>query len=293
MKWANSVDEVLTAPPAEAVGPDLRAPWEERRAWFGERLRRQPPAGVDAEEIAAHFATMPAHYWARVNWDDLLWGLKTIHGFLNLVAASNVPATTPFIDWRPGPRPGQARIILCTWDRQGLLAKAAGALSAVHLNILAADVFTRTDNVVLDVFSLADSDVRGIGLTTTRFEELKFLIEGALSQPPRFASVWACLRHKYLAAPSSFAPRITFDNDSSSRATLVRVEAPDRLGLLYDLLQAIADAGLNLTEAAIGTEKDRAIDTLHVTGLDGQKITEPARLEELRQRLEEALTVLL
>src|SRR2546426_8585680 len=38
----------------------------------------------------------------------------------------------------------------------------------------------------------------------------------------------------------------------------VRVEASDRLGLLYDILQSIADSGLNITQARIETQGDLA-----------------------------------
>lgn len=43
-------------------------------------------------------------------------------------------------------------------------------------------------------------------------------------------------------------------------STLVRVEAPDRLGLLYDILQTISDRGLNFTQARIETERRLARD---------------------------------
>jgi [protein-PII] uridylyltransferase len=282
--------ELLSDPPL--APPELKSHlgWAERRDRLRAQLQRQPPAGIGGEEVEAHFSGMPAHYWERVTEGDLAWGLETIHGFLQLVTAPNVPATTPIVNWRQAPHAGGTRVMLCTWDRHGLLAKAAAAFSAVRLNILTADVFTRTDNVVLDVFCVADADTRGPA-TLTRLQEMNFLLEGALSEPPRFASVWACSRHKFLAPPAPFPPRIAFDNQSSPAGTTVRVEAPDRLGLLYDILQTLADGGLSVTQARIETEEDLARDVLHVTDARGQKVLDPGRLEELRRRLEAALTV--
>jgi len=121
--------------------------------------------------------------------------------------------------------------------------------------------------------------------------EMKFLIEGALSEPPRFASVWACSRHKYLAAGGKFPPRITFDNNAVPASTLVRVEASDRLGLLYDILQTMADNGLNIIQARIETNEKLAHDVFHVTDERGQKVGELLRLEELRRNLENSLTI--
>jgi [protein-PII] uridylyltransferase len=171
-----------------------------------------------------------------------------------------------------------------------LLAKAAAAISAVRLSIIQADVFTRADDVVLDTFTIAAGDGRSAVLPS-QMEQMAFLLEGALSEPPRFASIWACSRHKYLAPASQHAPRISFDNDSSPDNTLVQIEAPDRLGLLYDALQALADSGLNIKQARIDTQKSLARDTIHVTNAAGQKILDQAQLDALRARLESALTV--
>jgi len=292
--------QTSSAAPAEDVGPLPRLAWREQREWFRSHLRQRSLApvhslqsvhtGISTDEIDAHFSGMPAHYWERVTEGDLVWGLETIHGFLKLIASPNAPATAPFVSWRQFPELGHTRLMLCTWDRRGLLAKAAAALSAVRLNLLRANVFTRGDSVVLDEFCVTNANGRG-AVNETRLQEMKFLLDGALSEPPRFASVWACSRHKFLAAPTPLAPCITFDNDTSPAHTLVRIEAADRLGLLYDILQALADSELNVTQARIETDDDLARDTIHVIDECGQKMLDPRRLKTLRASLEAAITV--
>jgi len=276
--------------PAIIAEADRCLPWRERRDWYRARLEQQPLAGFSVEEVEAHFAGMPARYWERVTESELCWGLETVQGFLRTVATPNTPATTPFVNWRTVPQSNWTRVLLCTWDRQGLLAKAAAAFSAVRLNIRRADVFTRADNVVLDMFRVAEFDGRSPA-NLARLEEMTFLLGGALSEPPRFASVWACSRHKFLAPPAVLPVRITFDNHSSRDTTVVQVIASDRLGLLYDILQSISDAGLNLAQALIETDDDLAHDLIHVTDSTGQKVLAARRLEQLRQGLEKALTL--
>ena len=273
-----------------AHSPDDGLTWRERRDWFRSRLQQSPVAGLSPDEVEVHFNLMPAHYWERVTEADLIWGLETIHGFFKLVASPHTPPTAPFVDWRSlAPSPG-ARVLLCTWNRHGLLAKCAAAFSAVRLNIRRAEVYTRADNVVLDSFQLAE--VTGaVPVNAVQLQEMSFVLEGALSEPPRFASVWACSRHKYLAQPGTTAPQISFDNDSAPGHTLIRLEAPDRLGLLYDLLQALADAGLEIAQADIETEANLARDVLHVTDALGQKVLAPDRLAEIRAGIHAALTV--
>ena len=274
--------------PAAASPPDGLS-WSARMASFRVRLIEHPPAGVSVEEIEAHCAGMPAHYWERVSEADVRWALETIHGFLNHVASPLVAPTAPFVSWKFCPLAGCTRMLLATWDRPGLLAKAAAALSAVRLNILQADVHTRADNVVLDEFSVTDAEGRG-AVSQDRLKEMSFLLEGALSEPPRFASVWACSRHKFLAPPSPIPPQVEFDN-SSPAATVVRLVVADRLGLLYDILQAIAEAGLNVAQARIETQVDGARDVIHVTDAGGGRILEPSRLQALRENLLAAVSL--
>ena len=95
MNLVISSDEILMQPAGAVCEPAAALSWQERRDWFGGRVQQQPVKGVSAEEIAAHFAAMPSHYWQRVNQEDLIWGLETIHGFLTLVATPNVAPTTP------------------------------------------------------------------------------------------------------------------------------------------------------------------------------------------------------
>ena len=272
------------------TAPSRDIPWRQRRDQLRTWLRQNAPDTISVDEIEVHCAAMPPHYWERVTEADLVWGLETIHGFLVHIASPNVSPTAPFVTWRRPTPPERTRVMLCTWDRHGLLAKAAAAFSAVSLNIVQAHVFTRGDNIVLDEFSVTNGD-RQSGVSETRLQEMTFLLEGALSEPPRFASVWACSRHKYLAAPSSVAPRIDFDNGTSPDSTLVRIEATDRLGLLYDILQAIADAGLNIKQASIETQNNLARDTIHVADQRGEKVLDQCQLEALRARLNAAMTV--
>ena len=264
---------------------------QELQNWLRARLRKHPLSDIGEDEMEVHFAGMPWHYWERVNQSDLVWGLETIHGFLQIVATPNVPATAPFLSWRHDPSSGWTRVMLCTWDRPSLLAKCAACFSAVKLNISQAEVFNRADNLALDVFRVREQGSHSPA-SPARLRELAFLLDGALSEPPRFASVWACSRHKFLASPPRIGHRIRFDNDSAADSTVLRVEASDRLGLLYDIVQALADNGVNITQAHIQTDDDVARDTLQLTDSEGRKILDPAQLERLRRCLEDALAVI-
>ncbi|MCI0352167.1 MAG: hypothetical protein L0Z53_22335, partial [Acidobacteriales bacterium] len=204
------------------------------------RLSGSAIAHIPPEEVTAHFDGMPERYWERVSESELVLGLNTIHRFFEKLAKSDGSGTSPVLAWRHFRAQGFTKVMLCTWDRYGLLAKAAAAFSAAGVNIIRADVYTRADQVALDVFDVCDPGGGAI-CDAKPLEQMLFLLEGALSEPPRFASLWACCRHKYLAQSNAREATLSLDNDASRECTVVRVEAADRLGLLYDIVMALTD----------------------------------------------------
>jgi [protein-PII] uridylyltransferase len=261
--------------------------------WHRDRLRRlleqKPSTGVSAEEVAAHFDNMPPRYWERVTEDELTWGLQTVHRFFNHLAANDAPATTAVMDARHFPQQGCTKVLVCTWDGVGLLTRLAGYMTALRMNVLRAQVYTRADDVVLDVFWLCDQDGKHIR-DAERLKKLEFLLEGGLSNPPRFASQWAPSAHKYLPRPRAVAPVVAFNNTESVDRTIITVEAAERIGLLHDILEALTLNRLNISEALIDTVDDIARDVFFVTDDYKAKITDAEKLAAIKSSVVEALT---
>lgn len=251
-------------------------------------LRRHPPFGVSADEIEAHFKGMPLRYWERVDEEKLILDLQLVHKFLRQVTDVESPVFRPVFDCKHCSQRGFTEVVLCTWDRQGLLAKAASALSAIGANILSSQAFTRADNVVLDVFRVCDAEQKPLR-DAERLQQMLFLLEGALCEPPRFASFWALSGHKHQPRPEPGIVNILFDNECSPDHTIMVIETTDRLGLLSDILQALAEARLNVAQALIDTDDDLALDTFYINELDGSKLTDPTALNALRECLTTAI----
>jgi len=263
---------------------------EMRRRALYLSVQQNVPIEIDQEEIDAHFNGMPLRYWERTSQQEVVWGLETIHSFFQLVAQPNSPAISPVLDGRPSSDGRSTRVMLCTWDRHGLLAKAAAAFSSVGISVLQADVFTRSDGVVLDVFRVCEVDHTPVH-DSARLQKMLFLLEGALCDPPRFASFWACSGHRLVARCNTPPPTIAFDNTTAPEHTILRVEASDRLGLLSDILGSLADCGLNIDQALIDTEDDLVQDIFYVRDRHGAKILDDARLALVRKLLTDAVVM--
>ncbi len=151
--------------------------WKAHRARLYETASQQLSKLVSPEELDVHFATMPARYWQQTDGVALLWHLETIHQFFALLDEPDQPGTTPAVQWRPVPERGVTELALCTWDRPGLLAKVAGVLAASGLHIAQADIYTRADNVVLDIFHVTADGRRRLPTATQLATAVRKLTE--------------------------------------------------------------------------------------------------------------------
>ena len=85
-------------------------------------------------------------------------------------------------------------------------------------------------------------------------------------------------------------PRVNFDNEASTTATVLEVEGLYRQGLLYDVTHAIFESGLSISTSMIATYGERAVDVFYVRDGFGHKVTHPERIAAVEQRLIKALS---
>jgi [protein-PII] uridylyltransferase len=202
-------------------------------------------------------------------------------------------ALAPTTRWKHHRDRGYSDVRICTWDRAGLFSKIAGALSAVGLNILSAQIFTRTDGIVLDVFSVTDGRTGSLAETqqTEKFDQLlkRVLMNEGVDLGALIAKQTRA-RTLYQAYTGEQIPmQIVLDNNASETRSLVEIEVEDQIGLLYTISQTLAELNLNISAAKICTEKGAAIDSFYVIEAAGGKIELPGRWEAIESGLRKAL----
>ena len=266
---------------------------EQRRALLYGAMLGAVGNTIGKEELEVHFTHMPARYWARVDKEMLHGHLEMIHAFLKRLRESNTDGTRPVVRWRHSPDRGVTAVEICTWDRLGLLAKVAGAFASVGLNIVRADIFTRADNVVLDIFEVCTGD-EGHVRDESRLKKMVRLLEMALKPPASDAAPvepFTFVPPLGSGRPSPTAPPlVTFDPTRTDAHTVLVVETEDEIGLLYRILSTLAAADVNCAHAIITTEAGRVGDVFFLTDSQGRKITDAFRLEHIRQRVLESIS---
>lgn len=249
------------------------------------------PAG-HADEIEAHFDFMPDNYFRASEVPDIVKHLKLFHSFLENVTEPGDRPLVPAASWEAFPEQGHTIASFCTWDRQQLLAKIAGSFSIVPLNILSADIYTREDHSVLDIFCVCDT--KGRAVTDKRDLALvENTLRRALEEPDfEFGPLMERARRQIRGRAGldlEFPTSIAIDNKAHPAYTLLQIQTPDRLGLLYDLLSCLGGEGISIVFSRISTENGAAIDTFYLSdGATRGKIADSQRIAALHKHLQAA-----
>jgi [protein-PII] uridylyltransferase len=243
-----------------------------------------------AEEIEAHFAHMPERYFHAFDADRIVGHLRLFRAFFESRLQPN-QEFAPVFAWIERPEMGHSEVWVCGWDRERLLERIAGAFLTAHVNILSADIFTRGDSLALDIFRVCDPRLQPI--TSVRDQQR---VESSLREALReadydftpFIGEPSRLRGYRLSQEAELPTRIVVDSTSHPLYTIVEIQTPDRLGLLYSLLRALGETGLSIHTSRITTEMEVAMDTFYVTTRDERKVESPATLERLQRLLQRA-----
>ncbi len=267
---------------------------EKQRELLMEEVQRMMPPQLGDEEVHAHFEALPARYFQIHSTREVLDDLVLGHRFMRLQTSDRENPLTPVVNWLDQRDRGCNAVKICTWDRAGLFWKIAGSLSAAGLNILSAQIFTRTDGIVLDTFYVNDARTGNLAGTDQRdtFEEVinKALTGEDLNFPALIARQ-RITRAVYQAYTGERIPtRIGFDNEASDTRTLIEVETEDRIGLLYAISQRLSELELDISAAKISTERGAAIDSFYVRELDGAKVLAPERQRAVEHKLRRAIS---
>ncbi len=242
------------------------------------------------EEIKVHFDQMPARYFRMVDPEPLKEHVQIFRNFFERFKNKQINILEPEIRWKEHAEQGYTKVLICGWDRKYLLEKIAAAFLLAGINILGADIFTRTDHLTLDIFRV--NSVRRDSLIN---EKEKRIMEKNLkeflktTEKPNFKKPEPHSLNQWKVTTDEILPRVAIDSHSHPIYTLVEVEAPDRQGLFYDLLGVFNQQEISIDLARIATEMRAAFDTFYVLKKGGKKIEDSREKEALQQALTKAI----
>ncbi|MFC2149287.1 [protein-PII] uridylyltransferase [Candidatus Auribacterota bacterium] len=255
-------------------------------------------AGTNADEsrIDRHLEQMPKKYMFYSPPENIIQHITLVEKLTGEESAK--VAVSKII---PDP-PTAAEITVCTYDRLGIFSIIAGCLTLNNINILSAQINTRKDNIVLDTFRTTDEtgDPLINDGTINKFKEtLIMAVDGRVDLAAMIDEHQKKLKARPLspqnrqkaAFSKPVVPVVTIDNSVSDSKTVIEIQAPDKLGLLFNMSNAIASQNVNISFAKIHTEKNTAFDVFYITDMGGNKIFDDDKLNTIRTALLEKLDI--
>lgn len=299
---------LLTWADSAATGPKAWNPWVEnllRETYFKTRkvlehgimsdetqvhrlstlrdsLRGKRPRDVSIQDFERHLSVMPPRYLLQTPLARIIEHILLVRSF-----ASRRDAAPFHLDWEHRAHSRSLRVTLVLSDRPGLFARVCAAFDKHGMSVLGAELCVWDDGTVVDVFWVTepldmlyvDQTVAAFQASLTRFfDDESGLDRLRVQLTPKFRKVYA--------VDPDFV-RVHLDNDASDFHTVLSIQAPDVPGLLATVSLCLYRLGIDLVFAKIATQKDKAMDILHVRE-NGDKIP-----DDECQALERSLTLLI
>lgn len=201
------------------------------------------------------------------------------------------------VDAVPSRHKDALELCIAADDRPGLLAMIAAALAANRLDIMTAHIFLRPlyqrdggKSEAVDFFSVRrfarDGEEAIEPLTERELARIANDLDGLLSKRIDAEALLRERRGHGGGMRERPAPAVQsgveIDDRASRRFTVIDVYAKDRPGLLYTIARALHDAGLSIARSKIATEGASAADSFYVTEIDGSKVRDANRREEIK-----------
>ncbi|MGH9824446.1 MAG: hypothetical protein ACREDR_14485 [Blastocatellia bacterium] len=144
------------------------------------------------------------------------------------------------------------------------------------MNILSADIYTRSDGAVVDTFKVCEVGSNHPLRKEQWIRVEQNLLKAFTGEYDVTAAVekWAS-RQRFRTRRGRRRRKltsVTFDQSSSASATVIEVRSDDEPGLAYRVSDRLAAMGLNIQFAKLATEKGHILDVFYLTGSSGEKL---------------------
>lgn len=240
--------------------PDDTAGAATRTAAAAQRLAAERDLPEDL--VRGHLARLPQRYAATVSAGTIVRHVRLAE---DVGGDEGSPRLVPA---RAEAAEEVRSLDLLARDRPGLLAAVAGVLALHGVDVVAANVFTRTDRLAVDVLSVRPPDRADEGLWCEVQDDLDAALAGRLDLDERLRRTIE-IDERGRAPTASVDTRVTVGPDPRGAASVLEVTTADRRGVLCDILTVVADHGHDVSLAKVQTLGHEVHDTFYVRSPEG------------------------
>ena len=180
---------------------------------------------------------------------------------------------------------GSFQLELIAPDSTGLFANVAGALNLLKFDIRAAKTRTYEKSAVMNWVVNLDPFAQ-----LPQVSEIKAAIENSIKDSENLKQKIDAKIRSYAPLPgvSVPPPELEIVEDISSSATIIEIRSHDRPALLFRIGLAVKELNIDIRSVIASTLGAEAIDTLYVTEVTGEKLSE-AKAEEVVASIRSAI----
>jgi [protein-PII] uridylyltransferase len=302
LRFANQIKNIhqlkmlylLTFADIKAVGPEAWTPWKntllmelflktshllERDAITGPILRgeemiKKLEESLSPEIFSEYTDHLPDRYLSCYSLEEIAHHIEM---------ARSIEKDLLLVEWEME-KETQSKVTLCTKDRYGLFSKITGSMFLNRLNVLEAQIHTWENGIALDTFWVEDV-TKDMERRLCQFEkDLKEILGGKVSLKDLLS-----IRNESKGIKQKVIPRVSgevkINNQDSDFYTIVEVTGEDRLGILFEMTEALTNSGCDIHFARISTLGNRIVDVFYIQDEWGEKIVERQKIEHLKQTL--------
>ena len=268
----------------ESMSGGLTVDGRGRRIQAAQAALRAELTDFDDADFERHIGLGYPAYWLAFDAETLGRHARLIRE----ATRDNRPLT---VDTRIDRGRAITEVTIYATDHHGLFSRLAGALAASGADIVDAKIFTMTNGMALDVFTVQDAAGGGAFESGDKLAKLSVMIEKVLSGQLKPLHDLATRKAPHASRTRVFhvPPRVLIDNNASTTHTVIEVNGRDRPGLLYALTRALSGLTLQISSAKISTYGEKAIDVFYVKDVFGLKVTHDSKLAQIKERLLHAL----
>jgi [protein-PII] uridylyltransferase len=177
-----------------------------------------------------------------------------------------------------------AEITLMSEERPGLLARVAGICTLHDMNIVGAQVFSMSNDLLLLIFQCRLPEKLAVEPEWEAVKhDMRKLLDGRIALDFRIAA--HAVGRQFPDLPRQTPSTIKIDNDSSALYTILEVYTADRVGLLYTITRTLYDLQIRIAVAKITTKVDQAADVFYIRTYTGGKVIDPEQIKEIKNAL--------
>ncbi len=243
-------------------------------------LRKLELQGIDSHQANALWETFNAEYFQSHTYGQITWHTSRI-----IEAMQKQDLDKPLIQTRVHESSNSIQLFVYMKDRDRIFYDVVTVLSRSDVDIVNAQLLNTSDGCALQTFRLAPVNTDNEEMSLVADQIIHSLEQGLNSSgDATHASLSGSRQHKYFSSPTV----ISFKRVNDDKATRIKIETIDRIGVLANIAKAFIDCKFKILNARIATAGEKAIDYFVISTAQDNPLTDEQQ-NNLKQQLEELL----